>query len=72
MVLLLGDVVTVTREISGEKTYITGRVSGIVQKDSGDLKYFYIRGIDTALWMSEGWQFEEDFELDNEGDDDNG
>ena len=68
MVLLLGDVVTVTREISGEKTYITGRVSGIVQKDSGDLQFFYIRGLDTALWMSDGWQFEEDFELDNEGD----
>ena len=72
MVILLGDVVTVTREIAGEKTYVTGRVSGLVQNESGDLRFFYIRGIDTGFWMSDGWQFEEDFELDNEGDDDNG
>lgn len=61
MMVLLGDTVTVTREVGGERTYITGRVSGIVQKDNGDLKYFYIRGVDTALYLSEGWQFEEDF-----------
>jgi hypothetical protein len=61
MMILLGDTVTVTRELAGETTYITGRVSGIVQKDNGDLKYFYIRGIDTALWLSDGWQFEDDY-----------
>jgi hypothetical protein len=72
MVILLGDAVTVTREIAGEKTYITGRVSGIVQKDNGDLQFFYIRGLDSALWMSDGWQFEDEFDLTEEGDDDNG
>jgi hypothetical protein len=73
MMLLLGDTVTVTREIMGEVTYITGRVSGIVQNDNGDLKYFYIRGIDSSLWMSDGWQFEDDYTVENdEGDDDNG
>jgi hypothetical protein len=63
MMVLLGDEVTVTREVGGETTYITGRVSGIVQKDNGDLKYFYIRGVDTALWMSEGWQFQDEFTI---------
>ena len=63
MMVLLGDEVTVTREVGGETTYITGRVSGIVQKDNGDLKCFYIRGLDTALWMSEGWQFQDEFTI---------
>jgi hypothetical protein len=72
MMILLGDTVTVTREIAGETTYITGRVSGIVQKENGDLKYFYIRGVDTSLWLSDGWQFEDDYTVENEGDDDNG
>lgn len=72
MMILLGDTVTVTRELAGETTYITGRVSGIVQKDNGDLRYFYIRGIDTALWLSDGWQFEDDYMTETEGDDDNG
>lgn len=63
MMVLLGDEVTVTREVGGETTYITGRVSGIVQKDNGDLKYFYIRGVDTALWMSEGWHFQDEFTI---------
>jgi hypothetical protein len=72
MMILLGDTVTVTRELAGETTYITGRVSGIVQKDNGDLKYFYIRGIDTALWLSDGWQFEDDYTIENEGEEENG
>lgn len=72
MMILLGDTVTVTRELAGETTYITGRVSGIVQKDNGDLKYFYIRGVDTSLWLSDGWQFEDDYITETEGDDDNG
>jgi hypothetical protein len=72
MMILLGDTVTVTRELAGETTYITGRVSGIVQKDNGDLKYFYIRGIDTALWLSDGWQFEDDYTMENEGEEENG
>lgn len=63
MMILLGDMVTVTREIAGDLTVVSGRVSGIVQKDSGDLKYFYIRGIDTAFWASDGWQFDEEIDM---------
>ena len=63
MMVLLGDEVTVSREVGGETTYITGRISGIVQKDNGDLKYFYIRGLDTSLWMSDGWQFQDEFTI---------
>jgi hypothetical protein len=72
MMILLGDTVTVTRELAGETNYITGRVSGIVQKDNGDLKYFYIRGIDTALWLSDGWQFEDEYTMEIEGEEENG
>lgn len=60
--ILLGDTVTVGREIAGDTTWVTGRVSGIVQKDNGDLKYFYIKGIDTCFWMSDGWKFESEIE----------
>lgn len=60
MQVFLGDEVTVTREIAGELTVISGRVAGLVQKDSGDLKYFYIRGIDTALYLSDGWRFDDE------------
>lgn len=72
MQIFLGDLVTAQRTLGGETTLVTGRISGLVQNESGDLRFFYIRGIDTGFWMSDGWQFEEDFELDNEGDDDNG
>lgn len=58
MMLLLGDTVTVMRQINSEPVFITGRVNGIVQKDDGDLKYFYIKGIDSALYVSDGWTFE--------------
>jgi hypothetical protein len=60
MQVFLGDEVTVTREVSGELTLISGRVAGLVQKDNGDLKYFYIRGIDTALYLSDGWRFDDE------------
>ena len=66
MILLLGDTVTVVRTINGEPTYITGQVSGIVQKDNGDLKYFYIRGIDSPLYMYDGWTFETEEEIDQD------
>lgn len=74
MQVFLGDEVTVTREIAGELTLISGRVAGLVQKDNGDLKYFYIRGIDTALYMSDGWRFDDDEEytIEIEGEEDNG
>jgi hypothetical protein len=48
---------------------VTGRVSGIVQNDSGDLKYFYIKGIDASFWVSDGWTFECEEEI---GEEDNG
>lgn len=62
--ILLGDEVTVTREIGDEMTWVTGRVTGIVQKDNGELKYFYVKGIDTAFWMSDNWKFQEETEED--------
>jgi hypothetical protein len=66
MMVLLGDTVTVFRDVSGDTTVVTGRVSGIVQKDNGDLKYFYIRGIDSSFYISDGWQFDEGEEEENE------
>jgi len=63
MQIFLGDMVTATREIGGDVTVVSGRVQGLVQKDNGDLKYFYIRGIDAALYMSDGWVFDEAFEI---------
>ena len=69
MMLLLGDQVTCFREVSGDTSIVTGRVTGIVQNDSGDLKYFYIKGIEAAFWVSDGWTFEYEEET---GDEDNG
>lgn len=63
MQIFLGDEVTVSKEVGGETTYITGRISGLVQKDNGDLRCFYIRGIDTSFWMSEGWKFQDEFTI---------
>jgi hypothetical protein len=67
MTLLLGDEVTVQREVGQDYTYATGRVNGVVLNDSGELKYFYIKGIDSAFYMSDGWKFQEEWE---EGEDD--
>lgn len=64
--VLLGDEVTVTREIGDDQTWITGRVSGIVQDDHGHLKYFYIKGIDSSFWISDGWKFRDEIEMDEE------
>jgi hypothetical protein len=66
MQVFLGDEVTVSREINNDITWVTGRVSGIVQTDEGNLKYFYIKGIDGALWMSDGWKFQEEIEEDED------
>lgn len=60
MMVLLGDEVTISRDISGSTSWVTGRISGIVQNDSGDLKYFYIKGIDNSFWMSDGWVFSDE------------
>lgn len=62
MMLLMGDVVTVTREVGDDLCIITGRVSGLVQNNHGELRYFHIKGIDAALFMSDGWKFAEDEE----------
>jgi len=67
--LLLGDQVTCFREVGGDTSIVTGRVTGIVQNDSGDLKYFYIKGIDGSFWVSDGWTFECEEEI---GEEDNG
>lgn len=66
MMLLMGDVVTVTREVGDDICVVTGRVSGLVQGNHGELKYFHIKGIDAALWMSDGWKFEEEIEDEDE------
>jgi hypothetical protein len=69
MMLLLGDEVTCFREVGGDTSIVTGRVTGIVQNDNGDLKYFYIKGIEAAFWVSDGWTFEYEQEM---GEEDNG
>jgi hypothetical protein len=56
--ILLGDFITATRALGDDVTVVSGRVTGIVQKENGDLKYFYVKGIDSSLWMSDNWQFE--------------
>ena len=68
MMILLGDEVTVMRDIGDETTWVTGRVSGIVQDDYGVLKYFYIKGITNGFYMNDGWKFTEEIE----GEEDNG
>jgi hypothetical protein len=69
MMLLLGDQVTCFREVGGDTSIVTGRVTGIVQNDSGDLKYFYIKGIDASFYVSDGWTFEFEEEM---GEEENG
>lgn len=63
MMLLLGDVVTCYREVGGDTSVISGRITGIVQNDNGDLKYFYIKGIEAQFWISDGWTFEYEEEV---------
>jgi hypothetical protein len=65
--VLLGDEVTVQREMGEQLTFVSGRVNGIVLDDRGDLRYFYIKGIDGAFWISDGWKFQEEYD---EGEDD--
>jgi hypothetical protein len=66
MMILLGDEVTVLREIGEDITWVTGRVTGIVQNNEGALKYFYIKGVDSSFWMNEGWKFQEEVEDDED------
>ena len=63
MNLLLGDEVTVQREIGTDVTFVTGRVSGVVLNDHGELRYFYIKGIDSAFYLNDNWKFQEDWEV---------
>lgn len=60
--VMLGDNVTLVREIGDDVAVVSGRVSGIVLKENGDIKYVYIKGIDASLWLSDGWHFEEEVE----------
>lgn len=69
MMVLLGDVVTVQRNVGGEVVYVTGRISGLVQNDAGDLERFHIKGLDTALWVMHGWRFETESEYEMEMED---
>lgn len=62
MQVFLGDEVTVVREIGDDVTFATGRVTGLVQDDNGNMKYFYLKGIDSSFWMSDGWKFQEAYE----------
>lgn len=58
MIVLLGDYVALSRTVGDDVTTISGRVSGIVLNEMDALKYIYIKGVDTSLWMSDNWQFE--------------
>lgn len=62
MNVLLGDEVTVQRRIGDDTTYVTGRISGVVLNDHGELRYFYIKGIDSAFYLNDSWKFQEDWE----------
>lgn len=64
--VLLGDQVTVLREIGDDTTWVTGRISGVVQDDFGQLKYFYLKGIDSGFWINDGWKFQEQIEMDED------
>jgi hypothetical protein len=68
MHVLLGDEVTVQREIGNDLTFVTGRVSGVVLNDHGELRYFYLKGIDSAFYMNDGWKFQEEWEEGEEED----
>lgn len=66
MQIFLGDEVTVSREVGDDTTWITGRVSGIVQNDEGKLRYFYIKGVDSAFYMNDNWKFQDTVEDDED------
>jgi hypothetical protein len=66
MMILMGDTVTVSRELGDDITWVTGRVTGLVQDDTGQLKYFYIKGLSTQLWMSDNWKFQDEVEDDED------
>jgi len=60
MMLFLGEEVSASREMpDGDITFVTGRLNGLVKYDDGELKYFTIRGVDQAFWLSDGWKFED-------------
>jgi hypothetical protein len=66
MMLLMGDTVTVSREVGEDTTWVTGRVTGLVQGNHGELKYFFIKGLDSSLWLSDGWKFQDEVEDDED------
>lgn len=66
MQVFLGDEVSIFRKVGNDETYVTGRISGVVLKDSGELNYFYLKGIGAAFWLSDGWMFLEEGEEEDE------
>ena len=54
MMLLMGDVVTVTREVGDDLCVITGRVSGLVQRQSRRTKVFPHKG-NRSCALDERW-----------------
>lgn len=48
MNIFLGDTITLTKS----DTMVTGKVTGIVLDDKGELERVYISGLDQAFWFS--------------------
>lgn len=63
MNIFLGDSITLTKE----ETIITGKVTGIVLDDKGELERIYLSGLDTAFWFAyDKWRVVDDQEEDEE------
>ena len=63
MNIFLGDSITLTKE----DTIITGKVTGIVLDDKGELDRIYLAGLDQAFWFSyDKWLLVDDQEEDEE------
>lgn len=62
MQIFLGDEVTLVKK----DTTIIGRVAGVVLDDKRELERIYIHEINTAFWVSDGWQFIDDEEEEEE------
>lgn len=48
MNIFLGDEITLTKQ----DTIVTGKVTGIVLDDKGELERIYMAGIDQAFWFA--------------------
>lgn len=67
MQIFLGDRITLIRQ----ETWVTGICTGVVLDDRKETERLYIHGIDTAFWLSQGWQIadEEEWEPNTDEDD---